>query len=227
MRPQINTILFDLDGTLIDTAPDLAYTLNLLREENGLATIPYEKIRPSVSNGANAILNVGFDADPTQVEFTRLKKRFLEIYLENLSSKSILFPGMDKLLNEIEGLQMNWGVVTNKPGYLTEPLMSDLNLDRRAACIVSGDSTNSRKPDPEPLMHACRQIDVMSGNCLYVGDAQRDIEAGRRAGMKTLVALFGYINQSDCPKDWHADGMISHPGEILDWIETFNKPDSI
>jgi len=219
----IQGVLFDLDGTLADTAPDLANTLNTLLTENGLAPLPFDKIRPVVSHGATAILRLGFNHDLDDPQFESLRQRFLDIYRMNLVIETRLFPGMHELLNAIEQCGMKWGVVTNKPAYLTEPLISGLALQHRTACIVSGDSTGNRKPHPEPMLHACRQIDIPAQQCLYVGDAQRDIEAGRQAGMKTLIALFGYISASDDPWQWQADGMIRQPMEILEWIMSYNK----
>src|SRR5690606_34188213 len=143
---------------------------------------------------------------------------FVEIYQEYLVHKSCLFPGMDDLLGAVEARGMRWGVVTNKPAWLTHPLLAGLGLERRAACIVSGDTTPRSKPHPEPLLHAARLLGLGPGECLYVGDAQRDIEAGRGAGMPTLVALFGYIAATELPHEWQADGMVNHPMEILDWF---------
>jgi len=219
----IRCVLFDLDGTLADTAPDLANTLNILLAENNLAPLPFEKIRAEVSHGATAIIQLGFDHDVDDPQFELLRQRFLDIYRMNLTIETRLFPGINELLNAIEQLGMKWGVVTNKPAWLTEPLMAGLDLQRRAACIVSGDSTANRKPHPEPMLHACRQVDILAQQCLYVGDARRDIEAGRHAGMKTLIALFGYISNSDEPWQWQANGMINHPKEILDWIMNYNE----
>jgi len=219
----IQGVLFDLDGTLADTAPDLAYTLNALLIEHHLAPLPFEKICPVVSHGATALLRLGFDPDIDSPAFESLRRRFLDIYCVNLANETRLFPGMPELLTAIEQRDMKWGVVTNKPAWLTEPLMARLDLQQRAGCIISGDSTGNRKPHPEPMLRACRQIDILAQHCLYVGDAQRDIEAGHRAGMKTLIALFGYISDNDRPEQWQADGMISHPMEILEWIRSHNE----
>ncbi|MCC6206697.1 MAG: phosphoglycolate phosphatase, partial [Gammaproteobacteria bacterium] len=209
--------LFDLDGTLVDTAPDLAATLNALRAEHGLVAMPFDVIRPHVSHGARAMVRVGFGIDEGDARFTALRERFLEIYRERLMQHSRLFDGMEEVLATLENRGVKWGVVTNKPAWLTEPLLKDLGLAPRAACVISGDSTRNRKPHPEPLLHASALVGVAPEQCLYIGDAQRDIEAGRAAGMKTLVALFGYLGQDDRPQEWDADGMIDSPLEILDW----------
>lgn len=219
----IQGVLFDLDGTLADTAPDLARTLNILLVENDRPPLPFEQIRPVVSHGATALLRLGFNHGITDQAFESLRQHFLDVYCINIANETRLFPGMPELLSAIEQHGIKWGIVTNKPAWLTEPLIARLHLQHRAACIVSGDSTPNRKPHPEPMLHACRQIDILAGQCLYVGDAQRDIEAGHRAGMKTLVALFGYLSKDDQPREWQADGMINHPMEILEWIMNYNN----
>ena len=211
-------VLFDLDGTLADTAPDLAHALNTVRAERGLAPLPFARIRPVVSHGATALIRLGFALTPEDEDFEPLRQRLLAVYQDQLTCRTRLFPGMAELLAELERRNVPWGVVTNKPARLTEPLLAGLGLAQRAACIVSGDSTPERKPHPAPLLHACRLLDRAERHCLYVGDAQRDIEAGRRAGMKTLVALFGYLDADDDPAAWQADGLIHHPREVLRWL---------
>lgn len=215
----IRTLLFDLDGTLADTGPDLAYALNKLRGEQGRDEIAYAQIRPKVSHGGAALLQLGFpELDPLGDEYAALRARMLEIYREHLAHFTHLFPGMEDVLSTIEARGLNWGVVTNKPAWLTDPLMEQLGLSQRAVTIVSGDTTPNKKPHPEPMLLACKQAGSNAAQCLYVGDAHRDIEAGRVAGMTTLVALFGYIGADDRPQDWGADGMIHTPQEILDWV---------
>ncbi len=211
----IQTVLFDLDGTLIDTAPDMAYALNLLLNEEGREEIPYALIRPVVSNGSAALVQLGF-ADITDAQtIERLKQRYLQIYENNLCVHSRLFAGMDELIGRIEQAHKNWGVVTNKPGWLTNPLMQQLNLSLRAACIISGDTTANRKPHPEPMFLACKQANSSAEQCLYVGDAQRDIEAGNRAGMQTIIAQYGYIGDWEVTEQWGADFSINQPQELL------------
>ena len=215
----ISAVLFDLDGTLADTAPDLAHALNSVRREQGLPPLPFAEIRPLVSHGATALIHKGFGLAPQDASFEPLRQRLLTIYREHLTLHTRLFPGMAELLNTLETRGLPWGVVTNKPAWLTEPLLAGLDLARRAACIISGDSTAERKPHPAPMLHACHLLKVAQSRCLYVGDARRDIEAGRRAGMKTLVALFGYLDTHDRPEEWQADGLIHHPAEILHWVD--------
>ncbi len=215
----IRTILFDLDGTLADTAPDLAHALNLLLVEEGRAPLPFERIRPAVSHGSPGLLRLGFGVKPSDDGYAQLRERLLALYAQNLCRATRLFPGIAELLVAIAQRGSNWGIVTDKPGFLTERLLQALALPSPPSCVVSGDSTANRKPHPGPLLHACTCAGSLPPQCVYVGDAERDIEAGRRAGMKTLIALFGYINDEDDPQRWGADGMIRAPGEILEWLD--------
>ena len=222
----LRCLLFDLDGTLADTAPDLAHALNLLRAEHRMPSLPFETIRPFVSHGATALIKLGFTAQPDTEEFAALRERFLAIYRDCLSVHTRLFPGIADLLDALEGRGIKWGIVTNKPSWLTEPLVADLGLRTRAACVVSGDTTENRKPHPEPMLHACQACGVTARECLYVGDARRDIEAGRNAGMRTLIALFGYLGEADDPAEWAADGMVAEPHDILSWLDIPRTSDS-
>lgn len=213
---KIRTVLFDLDGTLIDTAPDMANALNLLLAEEQQPALPFASIRPVVSNGSEALVKLGFGENPPELD--RLKQRYLEIYQANLCVDSKLFAGMAELLQHIEQHHMNWGVVTNKPGWLTEPLMQQIGLAHRAATIVSGDTTLNRKPHPEPMFHACVRAGSEPAQCIYIGDAQRDIEAGNNAGMQTVVAMYGYISTLDDTRTWNATYSISRPDELLNYL---------
>lgn len=215
----IRTVLFDLDGTLADTAPDLVAAVNVMRGEEGLAPLPFDVIRPHVSHGSIPLIRCGFDIDQGHPRFESLRQRLLDYYAAHICDHTELFPGMERLLVEIEGRGLNWGVVTNKPKRYTDPLMASLGLSDRAACIVSGDTTNNSKPHPEPMLHACELAGSTAAQCLYLGDAQRDIEAGENAGMRTLVALFGYLGEEDRPEEWNADGMIDNPLEALSWLD--------
>jgi phosphoglycolate phosphatase len=215
----IRTVLFDLDGTLADTAPDLAHALNTLLAERGKAVLPYETIRPAVSHGAAALVELGFGMSRTDPHFPPLRERLLEIYRSHLARETRLFPGMPELLDALAARDINWGIVTNKPAFLTDPLIEQLGLKDEIACVVSGDTTANRKPHPEPMLHACRLAGRVPRDCLYVGDAARDIEAGKAAGMRTLVALFGYIGRDEHPETWGADGLIEKPEDVLDWLD--------
>jgi len=217
---QIKTVLFDLDGTLIDTAPDMANALNRLLKEENLAEMSFESIRPVVSNGSVALVKLGFGDDIEAETLARLKTRYLDIYQQHLCEDSVLFDGMAQLLNHIEQNNMNWGVVTNKPAWLTEPLIDALGLTERAACIVSGDTCENRKPHPEPILHGCQLAGSKAQDCVYIGDAQRDIESGNRAGMRTIVAFFGYIADNDKPEDWGADVLQHSPLDIQKWLNS-------
>ena len=218
-RADIRTVLFDLDGTLLDTAPDLAAALNTVLEENQCPPLPLESIRPAVSHGGMALIKLGFKLQHNDPRFDALRQRLLTVYRENISSRTTLFPGMDATLQTIEQRGLNWGVVTNKPGWLTDPLMKDLRLYDRAVCIISGDTLQHSKPHPAPLLHACQLANSLPDQCLYVGDALRDIEAGRNAGMYTMVALFGYFTDHDQPHSWGATHLINEPRELLAWLD--------
>ncbi|MBI3562291.1 MAG: HAD-IA family hydrolase [Gammaproteobacteria bacterium] len=218
----IKTVLFDLDGTFADTAPDLAFALNQTLIAHGKPVLPFSSIRPMVSHGARALIALGFgitDADP---RFIPLRQQLLDIYAQNIIRHTRLFDGMDALLTAIQQRGLRWGIVTNKPGWLTEPLLRGLERYNDASCIVSGDTLAQRKPDPAPLIHACSQTGSLVQECVYIGDAERDIIAGERAGMYTLVALFGYLDQQDQPHTWGADALVHTPAEIIHWIDAHN-----
>lgn len=217
-KPLLRSVLFDLDGTLLDTAPDLAAALNHVLTSNGRDALPFETIRPWVSHGGIVLIKNGFNIEPDANGFEDLRQQLLHYYLNNLSVHTTLFPGMEELLQSLENAGIKWGIVTNKPAWLTEPLLDELNLTKRSSCIISGDSLSEKKPHPLPLQHACKLIGCDVTESLYIGDAQRDIEAGNNANMSTLVALFGYIDDLDYPQDWGANAMLNSPSEILNWI---------
>ena len=216
--PKISTVLFDLDGTLIDTAPDMAAALDVLCDEEQQTRLPFSEVRPVVSNGSIALVTLAFGDRLDKLTLDRLKSRYLEIYQNDLSVHSQLFDEMDNLLTQLEQKNIKWGVVTNKPGWLTEPLMESLNLHQRAACIVSSDSTENRKPHPEPMFYACELANSKPEECVYVGDARRDIEAGHNAGMRTIVAEYGYIGDWENTNDWQADFSIQSPSQLLNYL---------
>ncbi len=213
----IRAVLLDLDGTLLDTAPDMANALNLLRSERGAPVLPYQAIRPHVSHGAAAMIRLGFP-DATDEQVVDLRARFLELYREHLAAGTRLFDGFEQVLATLEGRGIPWGIVTNKPAFLTEPLLAALELQKRAACVVSGDTVGQRKPHAAPMLHAAKLLAREPEHCLYVGDAQRDVQAARAAGMRVLVALFGYLAESDRPESWAADALIATPAALLEWI---------
>jgi phosphoglycolate phosphatase len=191
-----------------------------VRAEEGLEALPYERIRPQVSNGARALVLLGFGGDERHPRFEIRRQRLLAFYRDNLCRETRLFAGMESVLTTIERTGGRWGVVTNKPGWLTEPLLAQLGLLARAACVVSGDTVARRKPHPDPLLHAAQLAATAPANCVYIGDARRDAEAARAAGMGMLAAAFGYIEPTEDPAEWGADAIIATPAQILDWIET-------
>lgn len=216
--PAINSVLFDLDGTLLDTAPDMTNALNLLLAEEDKAPLSQEFCRDYVSHGSIAMVTLGFGDQQDNTEFERRRQRFLDLYEKNLCVDTKLFEGMDETLNFLEEHNIPWGVVTNKPAFLTDPLMEQLKLSQRACSVVSGDTIKERKPDPAPLYLAANECGCLVTECLYVGDAERDIEAGNRANMCTLLASYGYIDETQTPVEWGANGIVEHPEEILEWI---------
>jgi phosphoglycolate phosphatase len=218
MLSNISSVLFDLDGTLIDTAPDLSYALNLLREEHGMPPIDYEKFRNVVSLGGTAMIRMGFNINSTDPQFHDIRSQFLDLYSQNIYRSSRLFDGMDQVLHILDSQKINWGIVTNKPGWLTSPLLKKMQLDSRAICVISGDTLPYAKPHPEPLLHACKIMNCSPVNALYVGDAKRDIEAGVNAGMSTMIAAYGYIEEHAQLDEWGANAIVDSPLQILDRI---------
>ncbi len=214
----IRAVLFDLDGTLVDTAPDLGHALNLQRARHGLPPLADAVIRPQASHGARGLLEVGFGLAPDDARFAAMREEFLELYAANICLHSQPFPGIPELLAALEARGLAWGVVTNKPARFTEPLMSILDLAERAACIVSGDTCPQPKPHPAPMLAAAELCGAAPAACLYLGDAARDIEAARAAAMPALVAAWGYLDATDQPDTWGAHGQIRHPAETLDYL---------
>lgn len=210
---EYNAVFFDLDGTLVDTAPDMVATLHLLQREYRVNLSPYELARSNVSNGAIGLLRVGFPE--LEIEFgDEMHQLYLERYADNICVESRVFAGLIELLDELENLGCPWGVVTNKPEHLTLPLLAALKLADRTGCVISGDTLSVRKPDPAPLLLACDIIGVDPGSAIYVGDAGRDIEAGQRAGMATIAAGYGYITEDDDPREWDADVIATSTEEL-------------
>lgn len=216
-RP-IKAVLFDLDGTLLDTAPDMAAALNRLLIEHDRTAMPYERLRPVVSHGARGLLEAGFGGDLDPRQLPALTQRFLELYAEALAVDTVPFDGAGEMLDAMESEGIAWGIVTNKPGWLTDRVLEGLGLSGRAGCVVAGDSLEQRKPHPAPLQHAARLLDKNPRNCIYVGDAERDVQAGRAAGMVTLVAAYGYIQEHESPQQWNADGTLTHLLELREWL---------
>ncbi len=206
-------VLFDLDGTLVDTAPDLGYALNILLQRHGKSALNDAVIRPYASHGTRGLLGIGFGITPHDAQFATLREEYLDIYEQVFTRSPKLFEGMADLLQAIKARNLPWGIVTNKPRRFTQRLVQAMRL--QPACVVSGDDAPQPKPSPATLLLASEQIAIPPEHCIYVGDAERDIQAGKAAGMKTVVALFGYIDVTDKPVEWGADALISSPQEVL------------
>jgi len=211
----INTILFDLDGTLVDTAPDLGYALNIQLERHGKKPLSDSTIRPFASHGSKGLLGLGFGITPQDADFAEKREEYLNIYDDVFTRSPKLLDGMAELLQAIENKGLKWGIVTNKPRRFTNRLIESMHLQFQPACIVSGDDAPQPKPSPATLLLACSLVGVKPEHCIYVGDAERDVQAAKAAGMKAVVALFGYIDVTDKPAEWGADWLINIPQELL------------
>ncbi len=216
-RRDLRGVLFDLDGTLLDTARDMAQALNRLRVAEGLDEMPFERIRPLVSHGAPRLIRFGF-GEPDPARYETLRIRFLDFYRAALAVHTRLFAGYEEVLDAIERAGLRWGIVTNKPGWLTNPLLEELGLATRCGCVVSGDTLSERKPHPLPLLHAAALIQLEPRDCIYLGDAERDVQAARNAGMIPLVAGFGYLNEGEDPAAWQPEAVLGRPEDLLDWL---------
>jgi N-acetyl-D-muramate 6-phosphate phosphatase len=215
----VRAVLFDLDGTLIDSAPDLAGAANALRERRGLTALPLERYRAHTGSGARGMLRVAFDIEPEHDAFDDLKQQFFAEYQGRLTLQTGLFDGVDRLIGALLAAGLPWGVVTNKGARFTEPLMQAIPLFASAATVISGDTTPHTKPHPAPLLEAARRLGLPPSDCLYVGDDLRDIQAGRSAGMRTVAALYGYLGADADVAAWGADRTITQPIELLKWLE--------
>lgn len=213
----IKAVLFDLDGTLADTAPDLTYALNRVRVARELPPLPLAATRPVASQGARGLIGAGFNIHPGDPGYDQLRDEFLAVYADNLCRETRLFAGIPELLNRLEARALPWGVVTNKAERFTFPLLDLLRVRSRSACVIGGDTTGKIKPHPEPLLAASRAIGLAPQSCIYVGDDRRDVEAGQAAGMKTAIAKWGYLNGQD-PENWNADHMIEEPPDLLRFL---------
>jgi phosphoglycolate phosphatase len=209
-----DAVLFDLDGTLADTAPDLGWAANALREAEGLAPLPLATLRPYVSQGVRGLLHIAFGIAPGDARYDELNQQFLSLYADRLCVDTVLFDGIAELLDELEALGLAWGIVTNKRMRYTDPLVAQLGLTPRTPCVVSGDTTAEAKPSPLPVLHACRLLNCQPERTLYVGDDRRDIVAGNAAGCLTVAAAYGYLGDSGPVAGWGADLQIETPQEI-------------
>ncbi len=217
---KLSCVLFDLDGTLVDTAPDLLACLNRALQAHRLATLDEKTLRPLISYGASAMIKASQPValpDSQQAEVLAL---MLDLYQQNIAAHSQFFQGMPDVLEMIEAAGLKWGVVTNKRERFTLPLMDAMNLTQRAACIISGDTAGKPKPHPEPMLAACRQAGVEPQECVYIGDASHDIVAGKSVQMKALAAVYGYLKPTDDPETWGADALIASPSHLSAWIRS-------
>jgi len=214
----VRGVLFDLDGTLLDTAPDMGASLNALLEEHGRPPLPHEVIRPKVSRGSRALVALGFGAGSPEEHAPRIE-RFLALYSQRLAIDTQPFDGVLPLLDSLESREIPWGIVTNKPGWLAQPLLETLQLFARCRCLVCGDTLPERKPSPLPLLHASEKLGIQPGHCLFVGDSEIDMRSARAAGMPAIGARYGYFEASDQPEKWPADGWIESPLELLEWLD--------
>lgn len=215
---RIKAVLFDLDGTLLDTALDMTEALNRLRAEEGLEALSNEAVRCQVSHGGHALVRLGFGVLPSD-EHEAMRTRLLDIYRRQLAKHTQLFEGGDEMLTGLENRGLRWGIVTNKPGWLTDPLLLEVGLSARAGAVVSGDTLSERKPHPMPLLHAANAMSVAPAECVYVGDAERDMQAAQAAGMYALVAGYGYLGDTDRADEWFSHGWLDTPLELLEWLD--------
>jgi phosphoglycolate phosphatase len=214
----IAAVLFDLDGTLADTAPDMARTVNAMRTKRGLAPLDASVVRPHVSKGARGMICSAFGITAEHPDFLPMREEFLDLYGEEPCVDTALFPGMHQLLDALEARGIAWGVVTNKFERFARPILVQLGIAERAAAIVGGDTCPRPKPFPDPLLFAAEKIGVAPESTLYVGDDERDVQAARAAGMPVIVAGYGYLGDDKPPTEWDADAIVHSAGEIGEWI---------
>ncbi len=224
MQPNkpIHCVLFDLDGTLLDTAPDLIAALNRSLAMEGLPEATAESVRPFISFGASAMIRQSLGSLHEEQLQNRLLTAMLADYQSNIACETKFFDGMDHTIEQLEAKEYKWGIVTNKLKTFTQPLIEALDLTTRLACLISGDTTRHSKPHPAPMLAACKQAQVEPQHCLYIGDSAHDMEAGKSVGMQTLAASYGYLKPNEDPADWGADALINQPHDILSWLETKN-----
>lgn len=216
-----NLVLFDFDGTLADTAPDLAAAANMQRERRGLPPLPYEALRPHASQGARGLLKAALDLHPGDPDYDEWRQRFLDDYAQNIAVHTRLFPGIADLLDALGQHGYAWGIVTNKVEYLARPIIRHLGLESRCVVTVGGDTTPHIKPHPEPLLHAAREAGYAPVRCIYIGDDERDVVAGKAAGMATVAAAYGYCSLAD-PLTWQADAIASEAPELWPIIQRWS-----
>jgi len=216
--PAVEVVLFDLDGTLVDSAPDLAGAANELRAAHGLPALPFQTLRPMVGSGARGMLDAAFGIGPGDARFDALRTDFLNLYEARILRDTRVFASVEPVLTALERSGLRWGIVTNKVARFALPLVAGLGLQMRCAVLISGDTTPHAKPHPAPLLEAARRLDVPPQQCLYIGDDRRDVEAGRAAGVPVLAAAWGYLGRGESAHDWQADAVLDHPQALLNWL---------
>ncbi|MBL8330111.1 MAG: phosphoglycolate phosphatase [Rubrivivax sp.] len=219
MQAPVRLVLFDLDGTLIDSAPDLAGAANELRASHGLGPLPYAELRPMVGSGARGMVRQAFDIGPGEARYEALRVSFLDAYEARMLRLTRIFDEMQPVLLALEARGMRWGVVTNKAQRFAAPITQALGIAQRAAVVIAGDSTPYTKPHPEPLHEAARRAGCASADAVYVGDDPRDIQAGRAAGMRTAAAAWGYLGLGEPVEAWGADIVLPQPARLLNWLQ--------
>jgi len=218
-KPQL--ILFDLDGTLLDTAPDLAYALNHILVKHGRSPLSLQAIRPVASNGTPGLLGLGFQITPEHEDYQTLRSELFAAYHSHIDVDTTLFPQMPVLLEYLNQQQLQWGIVTNKPRFLAEKLLGCFDFVKNCQILIGGDDVVKRKPDPEGLLLACQKLNVPQQHTVYIGDAKRDVDAARRAKMRSIVALYGYIADDEEPHSWEADCYASGAEDIVACLQQF------
>lgn len=215
----VRAVLFDLDGTLLDTVPDLVSALNHLRNERGMLSLPLSAIRPIANLGSKAMIKCAFEMEESDKSFNALRLAFLSYYEDHIADATQFFPNVDGMLTHLENSNIPWGIVTNKLTRHTESLLKALSISHRPACVVCGDTLTTYKPSPDPILHACAILQLEPKDCLFVGDAITDVQASKAAGTTSLVALYGYIHGEENPYTWQADGYIEDAMDVLKWVE--------
>lgn len=218
MKPAVQAVLFDLDGTLVDSAPDLAGAVNDLLAEEGRPALPYERLRPLVGSGARGMVGAAFGLRPGDDGYEPRRVRFLELYAARSLRLTTVFDGVAHLLEGIEQAGLRWGIVTNKAHHLAHPIVHGLGLGDRAGVLIGGDTTPHAKPHPAPLLEAARRMGMDPTACVYVGDDLRDIQAGRAASMAAVAAAWGYLGDGEPVHAWQADAVIDQPRSLLNWL---------
>ncbi len=219
MKQVVRAVLFDLDGTLVDSAPDLAGAINAVRLAHALPPLPFEQLRPMVGAGARGMIGVAFGLAPGEPGFDALREEFLAVYARDLLARTRVFDAMLPVLQKLETQPMPWGVVTNKATQFALPIVQGLGLSMRAGAVVCGDTTPHLKPHPAPLIEAARRIGLAPGQCVYVGDDERDVRAARAAGMPVLAAGWGYLGAGEGIEAWGADAVLDSPADLLQWLD--------